>query len=150
VQKMTTARGSLERARREMQKHPGKYRDEDHAFNEVSGLADKARLERMLASYTIKPTVPMPGHPSMMLVVGENMTEAWAAHILRQMASAGVLDKLKQCDCGCGKWFLKRRKNDRFFRNACRVRHHQADPDFKEKRRIRARELYRDERERNR
>jgi hypothetical protein len=53
---------------------------------------------------------------------------------------------MKQCECGCGEWFQKRRKIDRFFSTACRVRHHQADPDFKEKRRIEARKLYREER----
>jgi hypothetical protein len=141
----------IEKARRAMERFPGRYRDAETAFREVNGVNDRARIIQMLSKHTIIPWVGPPSRDQarILLVRGPNMTEVWAAHVLLQMASDGVLKNLLRCKCGCGKWFVRTRKIDKFASTACRVRFHQSDPDFKEKRRRQARERYHFERKRS-
>jgi hypothetical protein len=137
-----SAREALKRGRLAMKKFPGKYRNEEHAAHEESGVADRARLVKMLKKHSILPTIPSAGNPVKLLVRGDNMTEVWAMYVLLQMASDGVIEQLAQCDCGCGKWFIRKRRIDRFASTACRVRSHQMNPSVKEIRRAKARESY--------
>jgi hypothetical protein len=143
----SSAREALKRGREAMKKSPGKYADEEEAANEEGGFNDRARLVKMLRKHTILPTIPSPGDPVKLLVRGDNMTEVWAMYVLLQMASDGVLEKLLQCGCGCGKWFIRKRQIDRFALDACRVRFHQASEIARKLRAKRARETYRLERQ---
>jgi hypothetical protein len=143
VQNITSATQTMKRAKRAMERHPGKYKDEDQAWWSLSGLLEERWLENFLASFQISATVPRPNGRSIMVVKGQNMTEAWAAHILLQLASAGALEKLQLCECGCGKWLLKQRKNARFYsRDACRQRSYRSPEQVKAKRRRDAQEQY--------
>jgi hypothetical protein len=104
------------------------------------------QLAAMLRKHSIVPAIPTPKQPATLMASGKNMTEVWAMHVLLQMASDGVLESLGLCDCGCGKWKIFKRSNDRFFNDACRVRSHQSNPSVKEKRRDDARKRYQLER----
>jgi hypothetical protein len=131
-----------------MKQSPGVYRDEKEAFAfcEETRSSDRAWLSKALSKYKIVPTIPTRDRPAALGIKGPtlpNATRTWVVFLLLQMAADGVLDRLAQCDCGCGKWFIKRRGIDRFVTAACSVRYHQADETFKEKRRIGARKLYR-------
>ena len=126
-----------------MKKFPGKYQNEEEASNEESGIADRARLTQMFSRHEIRPMIPARKDPPVFLVRGDNMTQVWAMYLLLQMASDGVLESLTQCDCGCRRWFIKKRRCDRFASTRCRVRHHQSDKDFKEQHAAAARKNYR-------
>jgi hypothetical protein len=102
-------------------------------------------LAAMLRKHAIVPTIPTPEQPATLLASGKNLTEVWAMHALLQMASDGTLKKLAPCGCGCEKWLIRTRAIDRFAAG-CRVKFHQQNPEFKERRRKQSRERYRLER----
>jgi hypothetical protein len=151
LKKAQTMPNSLEevmaRARQAMKRFPGKYANEEEAANKEGGFAARAELIRMLGNHKTLPMIPTPKQPVKLVVRGDNMTEVWAMYVLLQMASDGVIERLGQCDCGCGKWKIFKRRNDRFFNDACRVRSHQSNPSVKEKRRKEARKRYQQERD---
>jgi hypothetical protein len=102
------------------------------------------RLEKTMREY---PLVRIPKFPelcdSWFATTGEKAREGWAVHVLFNMAKDGRLDNLKVClRKDCGRWFIARRKDDKFCHTRCRVAHHQSDPEFKAQRAKLARERY--------
>lgn len=144
---MTPEEG-LRRGEIEMARQPARWNDLNEAACEVSGVNDRARALRILQRYKLVPSLPIsPRSGGYYIVDATNKTEAWAAHVLLRMAADGSFEKLVQCDCLCGKWFIKRRGVDRFAKG-CRVRFHQSGPAFRSSRNARLRENYAREKQR--
>jgi hypothetical protein len=108
---------------------------------DLLGLPSKGPVKRRIQTYSTLARMADDGEP-LWFVTGPRAVEGWAAHVLISMWRENRLSLLTQCSCGCGKWLMRRRKNQRFWAPACRVRFHQSDPAFKAKHREKAKDYY--------
>ena len=68
--------------------------------------------------------------------------ERLAVEALADCAHAGLLSRLKVCECGCGLWFFENRLGKRFFSDSCRSRAAQSTEEYKESRRKYSKDYY--------
>jgi hypothetical protein len=63
---------------------------------------------------------------------GLRMNEHHAVAMLIDLTARGLLSDLKQCAWGdCGRWFLAKRKDQKFHDNQCKRKHVESSPEFK-------------------
>jgi hypothetical protein len=93
------------------------------------GLPSQGSVKRRIQTYSTLPRMADDGEP-LWFVTGPRAIEGWAAHVLISMWREKRLSLLTQCSCGCGRWLMRRRKDQRFSEDACRVRFHQSAPCF--------------------
>jgi len=100
-----------------------------------------SRLRRRVRSYTFFPSVHYPLERQWVgswepigkrvqrsqFRLGEHDAVFW----LYETATDGELDRLRQCDCGCGEWFFAHKLDRRFVRDH-RQKEYRNSPEFKE------------------
>ena len=67
-------------------------------------------------------------------------TEAIAVHGIVGLAHAGLLDRLRKCECG--RWYFARFSHQNFCSSTCRVKFWEGSEERREQKRQRARENY--------
>jgi hypothetical protein len=105
-------------------------------------------LNDLLSRYWVSPRIiPYNGAPRIAYLVkskGSSKTqqaESGAVMGVVHLALQDELDRVRGCDCG--KFFFAHRIDQRYCSTKCRVRFYQSSEEFREKRRIYLRKLYR-------
>jgi len=115
---------------------------------------DALDLDELLSRYWVSPRiVPDRGAPRIAYVVqaskgneGAIESESGAVMCALQLFVRDELDRVRLCDCG--NFYFAKRIDQRYCSTKCRVRFHQSSEEFKAKRRVYLRKLYRQNKQR--
>jgi hypothetical protein len=128
---------------------------------EPNNLKKNAPLMRkanhILCRCTLSPFVNLAGKHSLALLMPRRKTDSGFAVIpgtkvpiyekhaifyIAQLHELRLIDRLRRC-VNCQKWLCARFSHQKFCSDYCREKHFQASPEWKERRRRKAREYYR-------
>jgi len=106
-------------------------------------------LDDLLSRYWVSPRIiPYSGAVRIAYVVRKSKgntsareAESGAVMCVLQLALRDELDRVRSCDCG--KFFFAHRIDQRYCSTRCRVRYNQSSDEFRAKRRVYLRNLYR-------
>ena len=109
---------------------------------------DALNLDDLLSRYWVSPRIVLHNHvPRMVYVVKSKGNrraaefESGAVMCVLQLALRDELDRVRVCNCG--KFFFAHRIDQCYCGTNCRVRYHQSSEEFRARRRVYLRNLYR-------